>query len=119
MKTPILKLTDIILILGFLIFAGAFYFILDLTPADSDVAVIKVNGRIYAEAALNQEKDIEIYFDDGTLSNIVRIKDGRAYMIYAVCFDKRCMRQDYFIVCLPNRVTVEITGREREFDVVI
>jgi len=120
-KTKILRISDIILIAGFLIFAAAFYFIFDLNPKDSEIAVIKVNGAIYEEAVLNQDKDIEIYFADGTISNIVRIKDGAVSMIYAVCPDKRCLSQNYFIVCLPNRVTVEITGskKSREFDVVI
>jgi hypothetical protein len=121
-KTKIIRIPDIILIALFLIFAGAFYFIIDLTPdgGSSDTAVIRVNGEIYAEVGLTQIKNVEIYFADGTLSNIVRIKNGRAYMIYAACPDKRCLRQDYFIVCLPNRVTVELTNRRKsEFDIVI
>ena len=111
-----------ILIAGFLIFAGMFYFIADLNPKNPESAfiVIRVNGEVYDEVALRQIKDVEIYFADGTISNIVRIKNGRAFMIYAACPDKRCTRQDYFIVCLPNRVTVEIIdGKKREFDVVI
>ena len=116
----ILRLADIILIAGFLIFASAFYFRVDLKPRDSEMAVIKVNGAVYEEAALNQDKDIEIYFADGTISNIVRIKDGVISMIYAACPDKRCMSQNYFIVCLPNRVTVEIAGKKSsEFDIII
>jgi len=123
-ETKIIKIADIILIAAFLIFACAFYFIFDLSSNDSDMAVIKLNGIIYAEVSLpvREKKEIEIYFNDGTLSNIVRINDNTARMIYAVCPDKRCMRQDgsYFIVCLPNRVTVEITGGgKHEFDVVI
>lgn len=104
-----------------MIFAGAFYFVFDLNPADSGTVVIKVNGKIYAEIALNQEKDVEIYLGDGTLSNIVRIKDNKVVMIFADCPDKRCMHQtNGFIVCLPNRVTVEIINRKKhEFDIII
>jgi len=100
-----------------------FYFAFDLNPGNAETIVIKVNGKIYAEVSLSQEKDIEIYHDDGTLMNIVRIKEKKAYMIYANCPDKRCMRQNYFIACLPNRVTIEITGGKNDkndkFDVVI
>lgn len=93
-----------------------FYFIFDFNSGNAETAVIKVNGKIYAEISLSQEKDVEIYLDDGTLANIVRIKDGKAFMIYASCPDKRCTRQNYFIACLPNRVTVEITGGKQNKD---
>ena len=98
-----------------------FYFVFDLNPGNSDTAVIKVNGKIREEVSLNQDKDVEIYRDDGTLANIVRIKDKKAFIIYANCPDKRCTRQsNNFIVCLPNRVTVEIIGKRKyEFDIVI
>ena len=124
---------DIVLIAGFLIFAGMFYFILNLNPQTGDTVVIKVNGKIYAEVSLNDEKDVEIYFDDGTISNTVRIQDNKASMIYAACPDKLCMRykpvesQSYInniLVCLPNRVTVELktdgkSKNKNEVDVII
>ena len=130
----ILRKTDIVLIAGFLIFAVMFYFIFDLTtPAGNagDTVVIKLNGKIYAEVSLNnyKEKDVEIYLDDGTLANTVRIQDGKVYMLYAGCPDKLCARQkpvdsqsyNKMIVCLPNRITVEIktTGKSKDLDVII
>ena len=122
MKIKILRKTDIVIIAGFLIFAVAFYFIFNLNPQAGDTVVIKVNGKIYEEVSLNENKDVEIYFDDGTLSNTVRIQNKKAFMIYADCPDGRCMRQsnNYLIVCLPNRVTVEIkTNKKDKVDIVI
>ena len=46
--------------------------------------------------------------------NIVKIKNGKAFVSYADCPDKLCMKQgeisdaDKTIVCLPNRLTVRI-----------
>ena len=124
-----MRKTDIVLIAAFLLFAAMFYFIFDLNAQTGDTAVIKVNGKIYAEVSLNEEKDVEIYSDGGALSNTVRIKDGQAFMIYANCPDGRCMKHkpvgsdslNDMIVCLPNRVTVEIKSstRLKDFDAVI
>jgi len=108
------------LIAALLAFAAAFYFILDLPPGPGGAAVIKIDGEVYAKADLNQDQNVEIYNGDGELVNIVRIKDGKAAIVYASCPDKRCMRQTGpFIVCLPNRVTVEIEKNKNDFDIII
>ncbi|MCL2096385.1 MAG: NusG domain II-containing protein [Oscillospiraceae bacterium] len=126
----ILRKPDIILTAAFLFFAFMFYFIFDLSfKSDiSDNIIIKVNGVIYQEAPLSQDEDIEVYNGAGILLNTVRIKDGRVSVIYAVCPDKLCMRENYFnnlTVCLPNRLTIEIiSGKNRrnnygDFDIII
>jgi len=128
-KTKILRKTDIFLISAFIIFAFAFYFIFDFAvdSVNSETVIIKVNGKIYAEVPLDEEKDVEIYFNNGILSNTVRIKDKSAVMIYADCPDGRCTKHkpiesaNKLIVCLPNKVTVEISGikPEKLFDIII
>ena len=126
----ILRKTDIVLIAGFLIFAVMFYFIFGSNSGNGEVVVIKVNGKIYEEVSLNEDKDVEIYLDNGTLANTVRIQDKKAFIIYADCPDKLCVKHkpidsdsyiSDMIVCLPNRLTVEIKSKEKskEFDIVI
>ena len=133
-KIKILRKTDIILIAAFLIFAAAFYFIFNLNFNNSrlneNTVIIKLNGKIYAEVSLNEEKDIEIKLENGAHSNTVRIKDNKAFMLYANCPDGYCLRHkplesknniNEIIVCLPNRVTVEIKSdnKSKDFDAVI
>ena len=107
-----------------------FYFIFDLNPRTGNTVVIKLNGKIYDEIFLNQDKDVDIYLDDRTLINTVRIQNKKAYMLYADCPDKLCVKhkpidsESYIndmIVCLPNRVTVEIINNDKskEYDAVI
>ena len=54
----------------------------------------------------------------------VKIEDGCAYMLSANCPDKLCIRQGKAkdsskkIICLPNRVTVEVT-KKSEIDEVV
>ena len=55
---------------------------------------------------------------DGVTTNVLTIRDGRADMTEADCPDKLCVHQKAIsknhemIVCLPNKVVVEVTGSE-------
>ncbi len=57
-------------------------------------------------------------------SNVIAIKDGCVYMKEADCKNKICVNTGKInspgqsIVCLPNRIIVEITGKEEGFDAV-
>lgn len=83
--------------------------------------VIKVNGAIQGVYSLSEDREIEI--NEGT--NILRIKNGEADMVEADCPDKLCVNQKPVsmnhesIICLPNRVVVEVESREEsEYDAV-
>ena len=101
----------------------------DLSPKGGDVAVIRLNGKIYAEVSLGQNKKIEVRSKDGELLNIVEIQNDRVFMVYASCPDKLCMKHSpinsgaySIIVCLPNRVSVEIKtnkSSDQMFDTII
>ena len=116
----------------FLIFAGLFYFILGLVGSNSgESIIIKLNGMIYEEVSLNENKDIEVRLDDGTLLNTIRIQDKKAYIVYSNCPNKVCTKHkpidpdsyiNDIIVCLPNRVTVEFKNKDKskiKYDVII
>lgn len=106
------------MIAAFLVFAGVFCFLPGLRP-HPETAVIRVNGEIFEIVPLNEDRDVEIY-SGGVLKNIVRIKDCKAFMLYSSCPDKRCTKQNYFIVCLPNKVTVTLTKESKNgFDTII
>ena len=124
-EIKILRKTDIVLIAAFLLFAGMFYFIFNLNSKTGDTAVIKLNGKVYAEVSLSENKDVEVCLDDGTLLNIVRIQDKKAFIIYAECPNKLCVKHkpidsesyiNNIIACLPNRVTVEIITDKKDKD---
>ena len=70
---------------------------------------------------MNEDREVSI--NGGT--NILRIRNGRAKMIEADCPDQLCVDQravsadNESIICLPNRVIVEIQSRqESEYDAV-
>lgn len=86
-------------------------------------AVITVEGKIYQTVQLtgNVGRDeIEIETELGT--NIVEIVDEKIGMYEADCPDKICYAPEYIsksgetIVCLPNRVVIEVKGEVPDKD---
>ena len=83
-------------------------------PISSGAGVtVTVDGDVYGTYSLAEAQEIDI---NGT--NHLSIHDGEADMADADCPDKLCVHQRAIsrdretIVCLPNRVVVEVTGAE-------
>lgn len=106
---------DIALVLVILAAALSVFLIFGVGK-DGAVARVTVNGEIVGDYPLSA--DGEYVLNGGT--NVLIIKDGRAYMKEATCPDKTCVsrhkngiwRDGEMIICLPNRVSVEIFGGE-------
>lgn len=91
-----------------------------VTRADAGVSAsvrVTVDGSVYGTYALGEEQEIPIV-QDGVTTNVLTIRDGKADMTEADCPDKLCVHQKAIsknhemIVCLPNKVVVEVTGSE-------
>lgn len=117
-----LKAKDIILIILILVVAAGAWLLHEvLKDTGSGVAVIRVDGVIEGTYPLTEDREISI--NGG--SNMLRIRNGSAKMIDADCPDQLCVNQravsadNESIICLPNRVIVEIQSRqESEYDAV-
>lgn len=116
-----MKKNDWFLVLGVIVAAGLMVLFLNLNGKDSGGSVtIKVEGEEEKTYTLDQNQTIKI----GT-TNILEIKDGKARMIHADCPDQLCIKQRSIskqgesIICLPNRVVVEVTdAQEAEIDAI-
>lgn len=117
-----IKKADIFLFVA-LVFMGLFLSWLSLTDSDSGKdAVITVDGKLYGTYSVSKDQTIEISQNGHT--NKITIKDGAVQMSYSDCHNQVCVddgkitRTSQSIVCLPNRVMVEITGGEEGLDAV-
>lgn len=76
---------------------------------------ITVNGEPYGSYSLDEEQEIPIE-TEGSITNVLVIKDEKADMTRADCPDKLCVHQTAVsnagetIVCLPNKVVVTVIG---------
>lgn len=117
-----MKKRDFIIIAVFLVVALIGMAAVKLfSPSGSITYVdIYVNDALYEVAPLNKDTVISIDQGDGKV-NYVEIKDGSVFMSHSTCTDKVCIAQgamspdsyEYrpmlnWIICLPNRVTVEL-----------
>lgn len=105
---------DIIFIASFLaavILFGLFVFYM---RGEGAYAVVSVDGRVRGEYSLSEDISVMIETEFGT--NRLIIKDGKAFVTDASCPDGICVahraihREGESIVCLPNRLTVTVTG---------
>ena len=109
-----MKKKDGILILAVLVVAAAAWLAVTfLAPGGKANVRITVDGQLYGEYPLMQDKEIPI-----GETNVCEIKDGKVRMIWADCPDQLCIRQKELdekgqgtIICLPNKVVIEVTDR--------
>ena len=110
-----MKKKDLILICSVLVLAAAFWLVPRavglLGNSKEQKLRITVSGEEYGTYSL--EKDQVIKVGD---TNVCEIKDKKVSMISADCPDQLCIHQRTIqlqgetIVCLPNKVVLEITG---------
>ena len=79
---------------------------------------IYADGKLYKEIKLDEELFYEFTIRSNSGINVIVISNGEAYMHSSDCRDQICVRQGPVsqpgrsIVCLPNRIYIEITGKE-------
>ncbi len=77
-------------------------------------AYVTVDGKTYGTYDLHKDQDVIIREDDRV--NKFSIKDGRVQMTQASCKNQICVHQGAIdtsgqsIICLPNKVIIEIRG---------
>ena len=116
----------LILLLSTLIVVGALFARKLTEEQDGKRVVVSVDGVEVASFPLDEDRTYEISgYDEG--HNTLIIRDGEAYMSDASCPDHLCMGMGKIshagqsIICLPNRVIVEIRDKGKtktEYDTV-
>lgn len=110
-----MKKKDLILICSVLVLAAAFWLVpraVGLFGNSKEQKLrITVSGEEYGTYSLEEDQVIKV----GD-TNVCEIKDKKVSMISADCPDQLCVHQRTIqlqgetIVCLPNKVVLEITG---------
>jgi len=86
----------------------------------ADKAVIRSGGKIFREAPLSRDQQIEVHGPLGT--SIVTIEKRRARISSDPSPRQYCVRQGWLqqageiAICLPNQVSVELTGSTKKYD---
>ena len=119
---------DIILIIGLLVITAIIALGVRLTEKTGKTVVVSVDGVEKYTFPLDEDLEFKIEGYEGGINYLV-IKDGEAYLTEASCPDLLCVHmgkissQGQSIICLPNRVVVEIRDDNesdpKEFDAIV
>ena len=101
-----------------LLLAGSAALLLLRPKSDGHVARITLDGKIVQEIDLSRVvRPYTLTVEGpGGFSNTIAVEKGRICVSKAGCPDQICVRQGYIsdsttpIVCLPNRLIIEIVG---------
>ena len=83
-------------------------------------AIIRQDGRIFAEIDLGSRREVTVPRPLG--ATLVAVEPGRARVIADPGPRQYCVRQGWLArpgeiaICAPNRVSVQIAGRTRAYD---
>lgn len=113
------KADALLLILLLLLGAAGFFAVRLMAQKSGAVVQVSLHGEAYGTYPLTQELSIQIR-QNGKVTNVLKISEGKAAMIQADCPDQLCVHQNAIagqgetIVCLPNQVVVRIEGTQEE-----
>ena len=111
---------DFILAVVVLLLVAAGLLIMMLSKTQGDFVSVKIDGVEKHRYSLEETVDVLIYTGEGNEGrNRLVIENGEAYISEASCPDKICVSHKSIsnvnesIVCLPNKVVVEIISDEK------
>ena len=114
-------LRDILLIVALLLIGIVLLFVLRGRSSEGSYVVIMYQNDEKARFSLTSNGVYDI--NDG--KNQIEILDGKVRMIDADCPDELCIRQGWIeydgqsIICLPNKITVMVSGGDSSVDFVL
>ncbi|MGI6094262.1 MAG: NusG domain II-containing protein [Lachnospiraceae bacterium] len=116
-----MKKRDGIIVAAVLLLAGLTWLLPRLFLSEENTCLqITVDGDVYGTYSLLEDQEIAV-----GATNVCKIENGVVTMIEAKCPDHLCIKQRAIdkkggtIVCLPNRVVLEIiNAEENEVDII-
>ena len=114
-----MKKRDFLFAVAVILVSSLAFLAIKLSPKDSDMVRITVDGKFFCEKPLSEDCVIDI---NGT--NTAVIENGSVYMQSATCPDKLCVHQGKTsdnskkIICLPNKVVIEVV-KKSDIDTVV
>ncbi len=85
-----------------------------------DMVIITVDGEEYTRVSLSEPRTVTVAQENGAV-NVVEVSDHGAVMLSSTCDNQLCVQMgevtvdnwqyrpnQQFIICLPNRVSVEL-----------
>jgi hypothetical protein len=121
----IFKKTDLYLIGGLLLGFLLILLVISFVKKPGNYVTVSVDGVVKESFPLSEDAEVTIEGYDGGVNTLI-IKDGKAYVADSSCPDHLCEKMGQIsstgqsVICLPNRVVIEITGDDPdEYDAIV
>ena len=117
-----IKKADVILALALIVIGLAMSWFFSFGQAAGSELVITRGGTVFGTYSLAEDRTIEVKQDSHI--NKITIKNGHVSMSFSDCPGQDCIQQEAIshtgetIVCLPNRILLEISGNTRQYDTI-
>lgn len=117
-----IRKADIILAVILIVAGLAVTYAFSTSGSTGEMVCITVSGEEYASYSLSENRTVTVKTDDHI--NKITIKDGLVSMTFSDCTNQDCVKQGKItktsqsIVCLPNKVVVEIRGGTSQYDAI-
>jgi len=114
------KKADIILTIGLIIIGLVMTWYFTTGGEDAQLLKVTVDGQVYGTYPLDEDQSITVKQQSHT--NKINIHDNSVSMVFSDCHGQDCVQSHAIsktgeqIVCLPNKVILEIEGGEAEYD---
>lgn len=114
------KKADILLTIGLIIIGLVMTWHFATGGEDASTLQVSVNGQFYGAYQLSEDQTITVKQKGHT--NKINIKDGSVSMAFSDCHGQDCVQSHAIsktgeqIVCLPNKVVLEVKGGEEAYD---
>ena len=95
-----------------------------MTAVEEDMVIITIDGKEYARVPLSKPQTVTVKQGNGCV-NVVEVSDHGAVMLSSTCDNQLCVNMgevtvdnwefrpnQQFIICLPNRVSIELAVTE-------
>ena len=95
-----------------------------MTAVEEDMVIITIDGKEYTRVPLSRPQTVTVKQDNGCI-NVIEVSDHGAVMSSSTCDNQLCVQMgevtvdnwefrpnQQFIICLPNRVSVELAVTE-------
>lgn len=118
----IIKKADIILFVVLVVISLGLWWFSLADQVSGQKALVTVDGEEYGIYSLSEDKTVEIKQHGHT--NKITIKNGTVQMTYSDCKNQNCVetgkidKTSQTIVCLPNKVMIQIVGGEEAYDAI-
>ncbi len=114
------KKADIFLTIGLIIIGLAMTWFFASGKTDPELLRVSVDGEVYGTYPLSEDRQIDVKQAGHT--NKIIISDGTVAMAFSTCHGQDCVKSHAIsksgeqIVCLPNKVVLDIEGGEAGYD---